>query len=250
MDTLARNERMSQMSGDIRKVLPALEAIYKDLHANPELSMQETRTAAIAASFIKKLGYEVHEQIGVTGVVGLLKNGDCPTVMLRADMDALPMAEKTGLPYASQKKGQTSDGEAVDVAHMCGHDLHVTWLMGAAQLMADHRDLWRGTLMLVFQPGEEVGKGAKAMIDDGMIDRFPKPDIILGQHVMVGEAGTVGHRAGAILAAGDSMHIKLYGRGDCYAPANYCLPRIVAPGKWGSDHWRPAGRDEGKYHSG
>lgn len=122
--------------------------------------------------------------------------------------------------------------------------------MGAAQLMADHRDLWRGTLMLVFQPGEEVGKGAKAMIDDGMIDRFPKPDIILGQHVMVGEAGTVGHRAGAILAAGDSMHIKLYGRGDCYAPANYCLPRIVAPGKWGSDHWRPAGRDEGKYHSG
>jgi len=88
------------------------------------------------------------------------------------------------------------------------------------------------------------------MIDDGMIQRFPKPDIILGQHVMVGEAGTLGHRAGAILAAGDSMHIKLYGRGDCYAPANYCLPRIVAPGKWGSDHWRPAGRDEGKYHSG
>ena len=229
MDTLARNQRMSKMSGDIRKVLPALEVIYKDLHANPELSMQETRTAAIATAYIKKLGYEVHEQIGVTGVVGLLKNGDGPTVMLRADMDALPMAEKTGLPYASKKKGQTADGETVDVAHMCGHDLHVTWLMGTAQLMADHRDLWSGTLMLVFQPGEEIGRGAKAMIDDGMMERFPKPDIILGQHVMVGEAGTVGHRPGAILAAGDSMHIKLYGRGAHGSmPQNSIDPVIMA----------------------
>lgn len=229
MNTAARNERMAKMASDISGALPALEAIYKDFHANPELSMQEVRTASIAASFIKKLGYDVHEQVGVTGVVGLLKNGDGPTVMLRADMDALPMAEKTGADYASNKKAKTADGEEVDVSHMCGHDLHVTWLMGVAQLMANHRELWNGTLMLVFQPGEEIGRGAKAMIDDNMIERFPKPDIILGQHVMVGEAGTVGHRAGAILAAGDSMHIKLYGRGAHGSmPQNSIDPVVMA----------------------
>ncbi len=179
--------------------------------------------------FIKKLGYEVHEQVGITGVVGLLKNGYGPTVMLRADMDALPMAERTGLPYASDKKAKNAEGETVDVSHMCGHDLHVTWLMGAAQLMASHRVRWNGTLMLVFQSGEEIGKGAKAMIDDKMIDRLPKPDIILGQHVMVGEAGTVGHRQGDILAAGDSMHVKLYGRGAHGSmPQNAIDPVVMA----------------------
>ncbi|MGA9608706.1 MAG: amidohydrolase [Rouxiella badensis] len=229
MDTLPRNQVLSRMSNDIIKLLPSLEEVYKDFHANPELSMQEVRTAKIAATLIKKFGYEVHEQVGVTGVVGLLKNGEGPTVMLRADMDALPMAEKTGLPYASDKKGKTADGETVDISHMCGHDLHVTWLMGAAELLASHRDLWRGTLMVVFQPGEEIGAGAKAMIDDGMKERFPKPDIILGQHVMVGEAGTVGYRAGAILSAGDSMHIKMYGRGAHGSmPQNAIDPVIIA----------------------
>lgn len=229
MDTSARRDTLAKMVGDIEGMLPDLENIYKDLHANPELSMQEVRTAGIAASFIKKLGYEVHEQVGETGVVGLLKNGEGPTVMLRADMDALPMVERTGLPYASDKKAKNADGETVDVSHMCGHDLHVTWLMGTAQLMASHRDRWNGTLMLVFQPGEEIGRGAKAMIDDKMIERFPKPDIILGQHVMVGEAGTVGHRPGAILAAGDSLHIKLYGRGAHGSmPQNAIDPVVMA----------------------
>ncbi|WP_370583004.1 amidohydrolase [Pontibacter sp. 172403-2] len=151
--------------------------------------------------------------IGVTGVVGIMRNGDGPVVMLRADMDALPVTEDTGLPYASTKVARDPEGVEEGVSHVCGHDLHVTWLMGAARLFSEHKDLWQGTLMAVFQPGEEVGRGAQSMIDDGMMDRFPKPDIILGQHVMVGEAGTVGHRSGAILSAGNSLKVKLFGRG-------------------------------------
>ncbi|MGF6701409.1 amidohydrolase [Paraburkholderia sp. MM5496-R1] len=201
------------MSSAIDALLPELEAIYKDLHAHPELSMQEVRTAGIVADYVEKLGYEVTRNVGVTGVVALLRNGDGPTVMLRADMDALPMAEATGLPYASTVRAKDEDGLEVGVAHSCGHDMHVTWLLGVARLMAGHRDAWRGTLMAVFQPGEEVGRGARSMLDDGMTTRFPKPDVILGQHVMVGAAGSVGYRSGTILSAGDSIKIKLFGRG-------------------------------------
>ncbi|MBB3001381.1 hippurate hydrolase [Paraburkholderia tropica] len=194
-------------------LLPELEAVYKDLHQHPELSMQEFRTAKIAADYVEALGYEVTREVGVTGVVAILRNGEGPTVMLRADMDALPVTEATGLPYASSVTAKDDEGVQVGVAHACGHDLHVTWLMGAARLFAQHRDAWRGTLMCVFQPGEEVGRGARSMIDDGMIARFPKPDVILGQHVMVGAAGTVGYRSGTILSAGDSLKVKLFGRG-------------------------------------
>jgi hippurate hydrolase len=197
----------------IEGLLPELESIYKDLHQHPELSMQEVRTAKIAADYVQRFGYEVTREVGVTGVVAILRNGDGPTVMLRADMDALPMAEATGLPYASAVSAKDEDGYEVGVAHSCGHDLHVTWLMGVARLMAEHRDAWQGTLMVVFQPGEEVGRGAQSMIDDGMMSRFPKPDVILGQHVMVGAAGTVGYRSGTILSAGDSLRVKLFGRG-------------------------------------
>jgi len=195
-------------------MLPALETIYKDLHRNPELSMQEVRTAGIVADFLENLGsYTVTREVGATGVVGVLKNGEGPVVMLRADMDALPMAEATGLPYASTVTAKDEDGFDTGVAHSCGHDLHVTWLLGAAQLLARNTDAWAGTLMVVFQPGEEVGRGAQSMIDDGMMQRFPKPDIILGQHVMVGKAGTVGYRDGTILSAGDSLKVRLFGRG-------------------------------------
>lgn len=201
------------MTGAIDGLLPELEAIYKDLHQHPELSMQEVRTARIVADYVEKLGYEVARNVGVTGVVAVLRNGAGPTVMLRADMDALPMAEATGLPYASTVSAKDEDGVEVGVAHSCGHDMHVTWLMGVARLMAEHRDAWHGTLMAVFQPGEEVARGARSMMDDGMTQRFPKPDVILGQHVMVGAAGTVGHRSGTILSAGDSLKVKLFGRG-------------------------------------
>lgn len=203
----------TKMERFIDELLPELEAIYKDIHSNPELSMQEFRTAKIAADYLAQYQYEVTRAVGITGVVGLLKNGEGPTVMLRADMDALPVTETTGLPYASTKIARDEDGVEVGVSHVCGHDLHVTWLMGAARLFSEHKEDWKGTLLVVFQPGEEVGRGAQSMIDDGMMNRFPKPDIILGQHVMVGEAGTVGYRSGAILSAGNSLKVKLFGRG-------------------------------------
>ncbi|GAB2907556.1 M20 family metallopeptidase [Paralcaligenes ginsengisoli] len=207
------NALTSALDIDAQELLPELEAIYKDLHRNPELSMQEVRTAGIAADYLAAQGFEVSRRIGLTGVVGVLKNGAGPTVMLRADMDALPVAEATGLPYASTVKAKDEDGIEVDVSHACGHDMHVTWLMGAARLLSRHRNVWKGTVLAVFQPGEEVGRGAQGMIDDGMLERFPKPDIILGQHVMVGEAGTIGYRSGVILSAGDSMKVRLFGRG-------------------------------------
>ena len=202
-----------KLNSAIEQLLPELEAIYKDVHQNPELSMQEFRTAQIAADYLARYQFEVSTGVGVTGVVGILRNGEGPVVMLRADMDALPVTEDTGLPYASTKIARDEEGVEVGVSHVCGHDLHVAWLMGAARLFSENRDLWRGTLMAVFQPGEEVGRGAQSMIDDGMVERFPKPDIILGQHVMVGEAGTVRYRSGPILSAGNSLKIKLFGRG-------------------------------------
>ncbi|MUG03820.1 amidohydrolase, partial [Bacillus tequilensis] len=170
---------------------PGLLEIYKDLHRNPELSMQEHRSAGIAADYIEGLGYEVTREVGVTGVVGVLRNGEGPTVMLRGDIDALPMPEDTGLPYSSQVPG---------VAHSCGHDLHMAWLMGAARVLAEARDAWSGTVLVVFQPGEEVAQGAAAMVADWDQAGLPKADVVLGQHVMVGAAGTVSYRPGVILS--------------------------------------------------
>ena len=195
------------------KLLPSLEALYKDIHAHPELSMQETRTADLAADGLRKAGYEVTAGVGKTGVVGLLRSGEGPTVMLRADMDALPIAENTGLAYASKVTVEDAEGEVVPVGHMCGHDMHVAWLLGAATLLSQARDAWKGTLMTVFQPGEETAQGARAMIDDGLLKRFPTPDVVLGQHVMVGPAGTVAGSAGPITSAADSLEIRLFGRG-------------------------------------
>ena len=197
----------------LASLIPNLEALYKDVHAHPELSMQETRTASLAADRLRAAGYEVTMGVGKTGVVGLLRNGDGPTVMLRADMDALPVAETTGLPYASTVKTKDREGNTVPVGHMCGHDMHVTWLVGATALFAQAREPWRGTLMAVFQPGEETAEGAQAMIDDGLFKHFPKPAVVLGQHVMVGPAGAVAGRAGAITSAADSLQIRLFGRG-------------------------------------
>jgi len=197
----------------LEKLLPDLETLYKDVHTHPELSMQETRTASLAAEHLRAAGYEVTTGIGKTGVVGILRNGDGPVVMLRADMDALPVEEATGLPYASKITTTDREGRTVPVAHMCGHDMHVTWLVGATRLLAEARTSWHGTLIAVFQPGEETAEGAQAMIDDGLFKRFPKPAVVLGQHVMVGPSGTVAGRAGAITSAADSLQIRLFGRG-------------------------------------
>src|SRR5690242_4066800 len=194
-------------------LLKQLESTYRDIHAHPELSMQETRTAGLAAAWLRQHGYEVTEGIGGTGVVGLLRNGGGATVLLRADMDALPIEESTGLPYASRESGTDRFGQATAIAHSCGHDMHVAWLMGATRLLAENRDAWRGTVLAVFQPGEETAQGARAMIEDGMVKRFPKPDVTLGQHVMPLSAGQIGWRTGIMLSAGDSLEVTLFGRG-------------------------------------
>jgi len=208
-----QTDSLKRILAGLPSLLPSLEATYKDVHAHPELSMQETRTAGIAAKHLADNGYEVTTGVGKTGVVGLLRNGDGPTVMLRADMDALPIREETGLDYASKVSTKDSSGETVPVAHACGHDMHVAWLMGAATLFSRVRDAWRGTLIVLFQPGEETAQGARAMIDGGLVTRFPKPDVVLGQHVMVGPAGTVAGSAGPITSAADSFQIRLFGRG-------------------------------------
>jgi hippurate hydrolase len=187
-----------------KALLGELEDLYKDVHRHPELSMQEERTAALAAERLQQAGFEVTTGVGKTGVVGLLRNGDGPTVMLRADMDALPVQEQTGLDYTS-----TTDG----VMHACGHDMHVAWLAGAAAQLSASRDDWHGTLMAIFQPAEETAAGARAMIGDGLFERFPKPDVVLGQHVMPAPAGSIGIRSGVVTSAADSFEIRLFGRG-------------------------------------
>jgi amidohydrolase len=207
------NRSSDDVSANLRKLLPDLEELYKDIHSHPELSMQETRTAEIAAKRLQAAGYEVTSGVGKTGVVGLLRNGNGPTVMLRADMDALPVKEETSLPYASSVTAKDAEGKTVPVMHACGHDMHVTWLVGAATLFAQERDTWHGTLMAVFQPAEETAQGAQAMIDDKLFTRFPKPAVVLGQHVMVGPAGAIGGRTGVITSAADSFQIRMFGRG-------------------------------------
>ncbi|HZU27502.1 MAG TPA: M20 family metallopeptidase [Bryobacteraceae bacterium] len=211
------DETISKASGkvlaNLGDLLPGLESIYKDIHAHPELSMQESRTAGIAADHLRAAGYDVTTKIGNTGVVGVLRNGEGPVVMLRADMDALPVQEATSLPYASTVTATDSTGKTVPVMHACGHDMHVTWLIGAATLFASCRDAWKGTLMPVFQPAEETAAGAQAMIDDGLFRRFPRPDVVLGQHVMSLPAGLIAGRSGVTTSAADSLQIRLFGRG-------------------------------------
>lgn len=194
-------------------LLAELEAVYKDIHAHPELSLQERRTAAIAVAWMEQCGYEVTAGIGKTGVVGVLRNGDGPTALLRADMDALPVQEATGLPYASRARGTDRFGNDTAIAHACGHDMHVAWLLGATRLLAEGREGWRGTVLAVFQPAEETGEGARAMIEDGLLHRFPRPDVVLGQHVAPAPAGAIGWRAGTVMAASDSWEVTLFGRG-------------------------------------
>ncbi len=193
--------------------LADLEALYVDLHRHPELSFAETRTAAELARRLERDGYDVHTGVGRTGVLGVLQNGAGPTVMLRADIDALPVEEKTGLSYASTARATDERGQDVPVMHACGHDMHATWLSGAAALLAKGRDTWSGTLLVVFQPGEEGGGGAVEMVRDGVFDIAGKPDVVLGQHLVPGPAGWVLTRPGVIMAATDTLRVTLHGRG-------------------------------------
>jgi amidohydrolase len=186
-----------------------LADLYRDLHAHPEPAFQEQRTAGIVAARLRELGYETTTGVGRTGVVGVLRNGSGPVVLLRADMDALPVAEQTGLAYASTVR----DADGVPLMHACGHDMHVTCLLGAAAALCADRSSWQGTLLLVFQPAEEVGGGARVMIDDGLYDRFPRPEVVLGQHVAPLPAGLLALQPGPAFAAADSLRVVLHGQG-------------------------------------
>src|SRR3954466_8872322 len=189
------------------------EELYREVHQHPELSHHENRTAGLVADRLRGAGFEVHEKVGGTGVVGVLRNGDGPTVLLRADMDALPVREATGLPYASEVTVTDADGNEVPVMHACGHDVHVACLAGAAQLLAEGREHWSGTLVALFQPAEEVGDGARRMVEDGLAELIPTPTVAMGQHVMPAPAGRLGTHSGAALSAADSMRITVHGRG-------------------------------------
>lgn len=194
--------------------LPSLMEIYRDLHANPELSGEEVRTAAKLAAEARRLGFTVTEKVGGTGVVAVMENGDGPTVMLRADMDGLPLIEKTGLPYASKVMAKTREGNDTGVMHACGHDTHMTGWVGAARQLSARKDEWSGTLVMILQPAEETGEGAKAMLEDGLYTRFPKPEYVLAFHDAAGApAGHIGYAPGYALANVDSVDIEVKGVG-------------------------------------
>lgn len=191
-----------------------LRELYVELHRNPELSFEERRTSRRLAGLLRKAGYDVTENVGGYGVVAVMRNGGGPTVLARADMDALPVKEETGLEYASTATTKDEYGRDVHVMHACGHDIHMTCLIGAARTLAAVRDQWKGTLVLILQPAEERGAGAKAMLEDGLFERFPRPDYALALHVDAGlEAGKIGYTKGYAMANVDSVDIRVFGVG-------------------------------------
>jgi amidohydrolase len=217
-------------SKEVETVYPDVHALYLDLHENPELSSHETQTAAKIAGRLRSLGYDVTEHFGGTGIVAILKNGTGPTVMLRTELDALPVEEKTGLPYASKVHSKDDAGRDVPVMHACGHDLHMASLVGTAAIMAHSKESWHGTLMLIGQPAEETISGAKKMIDDGLFTRFPKPDVGVALHVgNTLPAGQAGITSGIYNTNADSLRITIYGKGGHgSAPQTTIDPIVIA----------------------
>jgi len=207
---------------------PRLDAIYKDIHAHPELAFQEVKTAAKLAAEMRALGFEVTEQVGRTGLVAMYRNGAGPTVMVRTELDALPMEEKTGLPYASRDK-TTWQGRETFVAHSCGHDIHMASWLGTAKTLVSLKDQWHGTLMFIAQPAEEIGAGAMAMLWDGLFTRFPKPDFAFGLHDGPFPYGHINYRVGVGSSNSDSLAIKFHGRGGHgAAPQQTIDPVLIA----------------------
>lgn len=207
---------------------PKLEALYKDIHAHPELAFQEEKTAAKLAAEMRAIGFEVTEEVGRTGLVALYRNGDGPTIMVRTELDALPMEEKTGLPYASRDK-TTWQGRETFVAHSCGHDIHMASWVGTAKTLVGLKDRWKGTLMFIAQPGEEVGAGAIAMLTDGLFTRFPKPDVGFALHSGGGvfAHGTVAYTIGARSSSADGLTIRFKGRGGHGASPQTTIDPVV-----------------------
>ncbi|NNG24712.1 amidohydrolase [Telluria aromaticivorans] len=196
----------------VNAMYPWLDTVYKDLHAHPEIAFQETRTAGKLAAEMRKLGFEVTEKVGKTGVVAVLKNGAGPTVLVRTDMDGLPMEEKTGLPYASRVRAM-SDGRESFVTHSCGHDVHMASWLGSARTLVELKSQWKGTLVFIAQPAEEIAGGARAMLDDGLFKRFPKPDYAFALHSWPLAHGTVGFNSGPVSSNSDTIEFVFKGRG-------------------------------------
>jgi amidohydrolase len=227
---LSATSLAAQTPTEVDAYYPDLQTLYQDLHRNPELAFQEVQTAAKLTARLKSFGYDITTGVGRTGIVGLLRNGAGPTVMLRTELDALPVAEKTGAPFASTVVTKNLAGATVPVMHACGHDLHMTAVIGTARWMAEHRQQWHGTLMIVGQPAEETIGGAEAMLKDGLFSRFPKPDYALALHdddTM--PAGTIGYHAGPFRAISISPTLTMYGRGGHGAmPFNTIDPVVLA----------------------
>lgn len=214
----------------IDSIYPHVESLYEDLHRNPELSLHEVRTAGVMAEQLRHLGYEVTTGVGGNGVVGILKNGAGPTVMIRAELDALPVPEKTGLAYASHITTKDDRGVEVPVMHACGHDLHMAIGIGTATLLVQNKDRWKGTFIFVGQPAEERVKGASAMLKDGLFTRFPRPDFAIAVHDTASlPAGKVGYTPGYSLANSDAVDVTIFGRGAHGSePENSIDPIMIA----------------------
>ncbi|MBL4651723.1 MAG: amidohydrolase [Flavobacteriales bacterium] len=212
--TITVNAQKDKVNKLVNENKTHLIEVFKDFHQNPELGFMEVRTSKIIATELKDLGYKVIEGIGKTGVVGILENGDGPTVMYRADMDCNSVKEVTGLAYASTKTVKIADGSEVPVMHACGHDAHITWLLGIAKVMAEMKKAWSGTLVLVAQPAEESIEGARAMVDDGMYEKgVPEPDYLFGMHTAPLSTGTVNFEKGPRMAGTDQLDVTFYGIG-------------------------------------
>jgi hippurate hydrolase len=228
--TLSSMTSAATLADGIKADMPQLMALYRDLHANPELSMQEVRTPAKLAAEVRKLGFQVTEHVGKTGVVAVMKNGPGPVLLIRADMDALPVKEETGLPFASKVMGKLPDGTETPVMHACGHDTHVATWLGTARRLAAMKDQWSGTVVMVLQPGEELVMGAQAMLDDGLFTRFPKPDYLIAFHdAATLPAGVIGVTPGYVLANVDTVNVVVKGVGGHGAyPQNTKDPIVLA----------------------
>jgi hippurate hydrolase len=218
--------------------------LYKELHQNPELSLMEERSAARMAKELRAVGFEVTEKVGGTGVVGVLKNGDGPIVLVRADMDALPIVERTGLPYASKVITRDRTGREVGVMHACGHDIHMTCFVGTARVLTALKDKWSGTLVFVAQPAEEIGAGARMMLGDGLYRRFPKPNYCLALHAdALLEAGHIHYTEGLAMANVDTVEITVKGRGGHGAAPHLTVDPIVVAAKLVLDLQTIVGRE-------
>jgi hippurate hydrolase len=226
---------LATQKADIARSLDAqyarIDALYKDIHTHPELSFQEARTAAKLAAELRALGFEVTEGVGKTGIVGLYRNGAGPTVMVRTELDALPLAENTGLPYASKMK-QMLRGAETPVMHACGHDIHMAAWIAVARILVDMKDRWSGTLMFVGQPAEEAGGGARTMVADGLFKRFPKPDFGFALHVGPGPYGYVAYKPGVINSTSDSFSVTFNGKGGHGSRPHTTIDPVMMAGRF------------------